>query len=68
MDTLVDHHRFSHNTQGSKPFQLLQAQMTYLDCIKSSYYESYCDDNRRLRYSYPELIDKANLELKYIWE
>ena len=54
------------------PLTMNLEQSTYLQRLKDAYYASYGelkgDGKYRYRLSIADLIDKANLELKYIWE
>lgn len=50
---------------------LRQELQTYRQGIIDAYRENYGElKGRRWKYKYgvPEIIDKANLELKYLWE
>ena len=54
-----------------EPPTLRQELQTYRQSIVDDYRESYGElkGNRwRYRYGVSEIIDKANLELKYLWD
>ena len=49
----------------------IQTQQTYRQSLIEAYRAEYGETkgNRwKYRYGVPEIIDKANLELKYLWE
>ncbi len=53
------------------PGSLEELMVPYTKRIRNAYRSSYGEERKGrwyFRYNTPEIIDKANLELKYLWE